>query len=48
MIGTNKKDATETVEALLEDARAGLLARERGLDTKLEALLESRGVEYVE
>ena len=27
MIGTNKKDATETVELLLEDARAGRLAR---------------------
>ena len=26
VIGTNKKDATETVELLLEDARAGLLA----------------------
>ena len=25
MIGTNKKDATETVELLLEDARAGRL-----------------------
>ena len=25
VIGTNKKDATETVELLLEDARAGLL-----------------------
>ena len=27
VIGTNKKDATETVELLLEDARAGQLAR---------------------
>ena len=27
VIGTNKKDATETVELLLEDARAGRLAR---------------------
>ena len=30
VIGTNKKDATETVELLLEDARAGLLAAEGG------------------
>ena len=29
VIGTNKKDATETVELLLEDARAGQLARRR-------------------
>ena len=28
VIGTNKKDAAETVELLLEDARAGLLARD--------------------
>src|SRR5213078_1164739 len=27
VIGTNKKDATETVEQLVEDARAGRLAR---------------------
>ena len=27
VIGTNKKDATETVDHLLEDARAGLLPR---------------------
>ena len=35
VIGTNKKDATETVELLLEDARAGLLAR--GAARELEA-----------
>ena len=45
MIGTNKKDATETVELLLEDARAGLLSRED--DEPLESLLEARGVEAV-
>ena len=44
MIGTNKKDATETVELLLEDAAAGLLARERDAAT-LEALLGERGVD---
>jgi ferredoxin--NADP+ reductase len=46
VIGTNKKDATETAELLLEDARAGLL---RGTDVSatadaVEELLASRGV----
>ena len=45
VIGTNKKDAVETVELLLEDARAGLLPP-RGEET-LEALLEARGVAAV-
>jgi ferredoxin--NADP+ reductase len=45
VIGTNKKDATETVELLLEDARAGALARSS--DERLETLLEDRGVEAV-
>jgi ferredoxin--NADP+ reductase len=49
IIGTNKKDATETVALLLEDARAGLLRRG---DPSAEAeavdrLLEARGVEPV-
>jgi ferredoxin/flavodoxin---NADP+ reductase len=45
VIGTNKKDATETTELLLEDARAGLLRRES--DERLESLLAERGVEFV-
>ena len=45
VIGTNKKDATETVELLLEDARAGLLHRDS--DERLESLLEERGAEAV-
>ena len=45
VIGTNKKDATETVGLLLEDARSGLLPA-RGEGT-LEALLEERGVDAV-
>jgi ferredoxin--NADP+ reductase len=45
VIGTNKKDATETVALLVEDAHAGLLPP-RGEGT-LEALLEERGVEAV-
>ena len=49
VIGTNKKDATETVELLLEDARAGLLppARDPAPDA-LERLLLDRGVPFVE
>jgi ferredoxin--NADP+ reductase len=45
VIGTNKKDATETVALLVEDAHAGLLPP-RGEGT-LEALLAERGVEAV-
>jgi ferredoxin/flavodoxin---NADP+ reductase len=45
VIGTNKKDATETVDLLLEDARAGLLpVPENG---RVEELLADRGVEVV-
>ena len=46
VIGTNKKDATETVALLLEDARAGWLARET--DETFERLLTDRGVDFVE
>jgi ferredoxin/flavodoxin---NADP+ reductase len=46
VIGTNKKDGTETAEALLEDARAGRLPP-RSDDGRLEELLASRGVESV-
>ena len=46
VIGTNKKDAAETVESLLADARAGLLAAPN--DDDLEALLDQRGVAFVE
>ena len=45
VIGTNKKDAAETVQLLLEDAGAGLLSRSR--DERLEQLLVERGVEPV-
>jgi ferredoxin--NADP+ reductase len=45
VIGTNKKDATETVALLLEDARRGALPAGSGED--LEALLMERGVEHV-
>jgi ferredoxin/flavodoxin---NADP+ reductase len=45
VIGTNKKDATETVELLLEDARGGLLERKEEQDVAY--LLAQRGVEAV-
>ena len=47
VIGTNKKDATETVELLLADARAGLLARVESTQS-LEGLLDAKGASYVE
>jgi ferredoxin/flavodoxin---NADP+ reductase len=46
VIGTNKKDATETVELLLEDARAGKLAATAPGD--LAELLEGKGASFVE
>jgi len=46
VIGTNKKDAAETVELLLEDAHAGRLAHDT--DESLEDLLRERGVDFVE
>jgi ferredoxin/flavodoxin---NADP+ reductase len=47
VIGTNKKDATETVELLLEDARNGGLPRRDPAAPSLEGLLGGRGVEIV-
>jgi ferredoxin--NADP+ reductase len=44
VIGTNKKDATETAEHLLEDAAAGRLPHGDGT---LEELLSDRGIEAV-
>jgi ferredoxin--NADP+ reductase len=45
VIGTNKKDATETVELLLDDARTGRLPTRRG--GSIDELLAERGVEVV-
>ena len=45
VIGTNKKDATETVELLLEDARAGRLVPRSG--ASVDDLLAERGVYVV-
>ncbi len=48
VIGTNKKDATETVQALLDDARAGKLAAAPDATAEaMDALLAERGVEVV-
>jgi ferredoxin--NADP+ reductase len=49
VIGTNKKDATETVELLLEDAGAGRLEpKPDGSAAAVDALLAERGVNVVE
>jgi ferredoxin--NADP+ reductase len=47
VIGTNKKDATETVELLLEDAAAGRLPRCEATAADVDALLDERGVRRV-
>jgi ferredoxin--NADP+ reductase len=48
IIGTNKKDATETAELLLEDARAGRLGSpEAPSATTVDALLDERGASPV-
>jgi ferredoxin/flavodoxin---NADP+ reductase len=46
VIGTNKKDATETVELLLEDARGGRLGRGEPMSA-VDELLEERGIAVV-
>ncbi|HET6832045.1 MAG TPA: NADP oxidoreductase, partial [Solirubrobacterales bacterium] len=49
VIGTNKKDAQETIETLLEDAAAGRLPDRPGRDADgLARLLDECGVDYVE
>jgi ferredoxin--NADP+ reductase len=48
IIGTNKKDASETVALLLEDVEAGrLVHQEQATPEAVEALLEERGVRAV-
>jgi ferredoxin--NADP+ reductase len=47
VIGTNKKDATETVELLLEDARAGRLHNSGVAAEAVLDLLQERGAEVV-
>ena len=47
VIGTNKKDATETVELLLADAEAGRLRRTDASAGDVDSLLDERGVRRV-
>jgi ferredoxin/flavodoxin---NADP+ reductase len=47
IIGTNKKDATETVEHLLDDARAGTLPRTEASAADVDALLAQHDVNVV-
>ncbi len=47
VIGTNKKDAAETVELLLEDARAGRLPDKETSSAAVDALLAERGIRVV-
>jgi ferredoxin/flavodoxin---NADP+ reductase len=47
VIGTNKKDAAETVELLLEDARAGRLQNSGASAERVLEVLQERGVEVV-
>ncbi|HXR12370.1 MAG TPA: FAD-dependent oxidoreductase [Gaiellaceae bacterium] len=47
VIGTNKKDAAETVELLLEDFAAGRLPRSEATAADVDALLDERGVRRV-
>jgi ferredoxin--NADP+ reductase len=48
VIGTNKKDAQETVSHLLEDAERGLMPVVEATDESLPELLRSRDVQFVE
>jgi ferredoxin/flavodoxin---NADP+ reductase len=48
VIGTNKKDAQETVAHLLDDAAAGRLPEVEATDDSLPDLLRSRDVRFVE
>ncbi len=47
VIGTNKKDATETVDLLLEDARSGTLGTTAETDGRIDDLLADRGIDVV-
>lgn len=47
VIGTNKKDAAETVRLLLEDARSGVLGLADAPSGDIAGFLAERGVEYV-
>ena len=49
MIGTNKKDAQETIETLLEDVAADRLPEPERIDPDgLAKLLDDRGIRFIE
>ncbi|MGB3099142.1 MAG: FAD-dependent oxidoreductase [Solirubrobacterales bacterium] len=48
VIGTNKKDAAETIAALFEDVATGRLPERAGDHEALPSLLDERGASYVE
>jgi ferredoxin--NADP+ reductase len=48
VIGTNKKDAQETIETLLGDAAAGMLPEREADRDALPDLLTERGIHFVE
>ena len=48
VIGTNKKDAQETIEALLEDVAEGRVPAIEATDDSLPNLLDERGIDFVE
>jgi ferredoxin--NADP+ reductase len=47
VIGTNKKDATETIELLLDDVRSGRLASKGSTADAVDAFLDERGIARV-
>jgi ferredoxin/flavodoxin---NADP+ reductase len=47
VIGTNKKDASETIEALCQDVERGAVVAERGDHKALPARLAERGVAFI-
>jgi ferredoxin--NADP+ reductase len=47
VIGTNKKDAAETVELLLDDERAGRVPRSGKTAADVDAVLDERGIQRV-
>jgi ferredoxin--NADP+ reductase len=47
VIGTNKKDATETIEGLLDDVRSGVIGGTASPAHDVDALLRTRDVEVV-
>jgi ferredoxin/flavodoxin---NADP+ reductase len=48
VIGTNKKDAQETIDSLFDDIAAGTIPAREGSHEALPALLTERAVDYVE